>query len=237
MRQISKTNKETEEVIKRYSKRASLIADNRYSMLNPSVWQAVQERQRALLQLLVKYPTKPLADLRVLEVGCGSGSNLLELLRMGFSPANLVGNELLPERSAAARLNLPEVSEVFAGDALQLPFESATFDIVYQSTVFSSLLDDNFQVQLANKMWSWLRPGGALLWYDFTYNNPGNVDVRGVTMDRIKQLFPEGIIHSQRVTLAPPISRSVCEYHPILYNLFNTLPFLRTHVLCWIEKK
>jgi SAM-dependent methyltransferase len=228
---------EVDEVVKRYSARAAFIKDDRYSMWNPAVWQGVQERQRVLLQLLVRYSTKPLPDLRVLEVGCGSGGNLLELLRMGFSPANLVGNELLPERSVLARLNLPEATQVLPGNALQLPFEECSFDVVYQSTVFSSLLDSNFQMQLANKMWSWVKPGGAVLWYDFTYDNPHNPDVRGVKLARIRQLFPEGVIHSRRVTLAPPISRRVCKLHPVLYSLLNSVPLLRTHVLCWIEKK
>lgn len=55
---------------------------------------------------------------------------------MGFRPDNLVGNELLSERSAAARLNLPEVTQMLHGDALQLPFEQDSFDVVYQSRSF-----------------------------------------------------------------------------------------------------
>ncbi len=228
---------ETEKVVKRYAARAALIKDDRYSMLNPAVWLSVQERQRVLLQLLAQHTQKPLSELRVLEVGCGSGGNLLELLRMGLSPTNLVGNELLQERSTAARLNLPEATRVLPGDALQLPFSQGSFDIVYQSTVFSSLLDANFQTQLAKKMWSWVSPGGAVLWYDFTYDNPRNPDVKGVTLARIRKLFPDGVIHSRRVTLAPPISRRVCKLHPALYTVLNAVPLLRTHVLCWIEKK
>lgn len=234
---MSELQNETEEVVKRYAARAALNKDERYSMLNPAVWQSVQERQRVLLKFLTHYPTKPLADLRLLEVGCGSGGNLLELLRMGFSPANLVGNELLPERSAAARLNLPDVTPVFPGDALKLPFEQCSFDVVYQSTVFTSLLDANFQMQFANKIWSWIKPGGAVLWYDFIYDNPNNPDVKGVSLARIRQLFPDGVLHSRRVTLAPPISRLVCKLHPAFYTVLNTVPLLRTHVLCWIEKK
>jgi hypothetical protein len=148
-----------------------------------------------------------------------------------------VGNELLPERSMAARFNLPEATQIFHGDALQSPFEFESFDVVYQSTVFSSLLDENFQLQLANKMWSWVKPGGAVLWYDFTYDNPNNPDVKGVSLARIRQLFPEGVVHSRRVTLAPPISRRVCKLHPALYTVLNAVPLLRTHLLCWIEKK
>lgn len=228
---------EPDKVIRRYATRTALIQDDRYSMLNPAVWQASQERQRALLRFLSRYSSKSLADLHVLEVGCGSGANLLELLRIGFSAANLVGNELLPERLKVARLNLPQATRLLGGDASQLPFDRSSFDIVYQSTVFSSLLDDGFQSQLARKMWAWLRPGGAVLWYDFTYNNPKNPDVRGVPVSRIRQLFPDGCIQFRRVTLAPPVSRPLCDLHPALYSILNAAPCLRTHVLCWIEKK
>ena len=49
-----------------------------------------------------------LSQLRLLEVGCGAGGNLLELLRLGFAPEHLSGIELLPERLALARAVLPE---------------------------------------------------------------------------------------------------------------------------------
>ena len=85
-------------------------------------------------------------------------------------------------------------------------------------------------------MWSWLKPGGGVLWYDFTYNNPNNPDVRGMPVRRVHELFPHGRFIVRRVTLAPPISRRVCRIHPALYAVLNALPILRTHVLCWIEK-
>jgi hypothetical protein len=76
-----------------------------------------------------------------------------------------------------------------------------------------------------------------VLWSDFTYNNPNNPDVRGVPVNRIRELFPNGKLMVRRVTLAPPIARRVCRIHPALYSLFNVFPFLRTHVLCWIMNK
>jgi hypothetical protein len=75
-----------------------------------------------------------------------------------------------------------------------------------------------------------------VLWYDFTVNNPGNPDVRGVPVSRIRELFPHGHLSTRRLTLAPPIARCVCRVHPMLYSWFNTVPLLRTHVLAWIEK-
>jgi len=228
---------ETEKVAERYARRAALGSEERYSMLNPAVWQGVQERQRVLSKLLAQHTDNPLNQLRLLEIGCGSGGNLLELLRMGFSPDNLVGNELLPGRAALARHNLPTACAVLEGDATALDIADDSFDIVYQSTVFTSLLDDDFQAKLASHMWNWVRPGGGVLWYDFVYNNPNNPDVRGVGMKRIQELFPEGRLDIRRVTLAPPISRRVCKLHPSLYTVFNAFPFLRTHALVWVGKR
>jgi hypothetical protein len=102
--------------------------------------------------------------------------------------------------------------------------------------VFSSLLDAPFQWRLAQTMWRWVRPGGGVLWYDFTVDNPRNADVRGVPVARIRELFPNGLVRYQRVTLAPPLARRVCALHPALYPVFNVIPLLRTHVLAWIEK-
>jgi SAM-dependent methyltransferase len=227
---------ETDAVRDRYSRRTAQVDPRRYSLLDAANWQTVQERQRAMLRLFTAVGLTELAQVRLAEVGAGTGANLLELLRAGFAPENLTGVELLPERVEIARHTLPSAVRFESGDATVMDIEPGSLDIVYQSVVFSSLLDDAFQLRLAQAMWRWLRPGGAVLWYDFTYNNPANPDVRGVTLSRVCELFPDGHIRSQRITLAPPIARRVAAVHPSLYTLFNLLPLLRTHVLCWIQK-
>lgn len=224
---------EPDRVAQRYARRQ---VGDRYSLLRSEVWQMVQERQRAMLGLFARHGVTDLSALRLLEVGCGQGGNLLELLRLGFAPDRLSGIELLPERLAQARACLPSAVALHEGDAVQAPITDASQDIVFAATVFSSLLDDAFQQQLAAAMWRWVRPGGAVLWYDFTVDNPRNPDVRGVPLARLRALFPHGRIDRRRVTLAPPIARAVAPVHPALYTLFNTLPALRTHVLAWIAK-
>ncbi|MFM2059639.1 MAG: hypothetical protein RLY71_4024 [Pseudomonadota bacterium] len=220
-------------VAERYARR---IVGDRYHPLNPDVWQTVQERQRAVLRLLARHDWHDLTRRQLVEVGSGTGGNLLEFLRAGFLPEHMAGLELLPERHAQARHLLPEALALYCGDACQAPIASASIDLVFQATVFSSLLDDAFQQQLADAMWRWLKPGGAVLWYDFTVNNPRNPDVRGVPLARVRELFPHGRIEAQRITLAPPIARHVCRLSPALYQAFNALPMLRTHVLAWIGK-
>lgn len=227
---------ETDLIKNRYDKRRHSIHTDLYSFLRPDVYMTQQEKERALIAWLRDIGWQSLSDKRVLEIGCGSGFNLLSLMRLGFSPNNLVGNELLPERYQAARYALPACTELLLGDACDIDLPPASFDVVFQSTVFTSILDDSFQTRLADRIWELVKPGGGILWYDFTFNNPNNPDVRGIKARKIKELFPSGTHSMQRITLAPPLSRRVCRIHPTMYHIFNAFPFLRTHVLCWIEK-
>lgn len=230
------TDTEASAVAQRYARRGD---SGLYSALRPEVFLSLQERQRAMLRGFAARGCTDLGALHMAEVGCGAGGNLLELLRLGAEPARLTGLELLPERHAAARHVLPAATTVWLGDALLTPADvlaPASQDVVLQSTVFSSLLDDHVQQRLANAMWAWLKPGGAVLWYDFTVNNPRNPDVRGVPLRRLRQLFPQGRVEACRVTLAPPLARVVCRWHPAFYSIFNSLPLLRTHVLAWVHK-
>ena len=221
-------------VADRYARRGP--AGDRYSPLKPDVWQTLQERQRAMLRLFARLGWHDLAGLCVTEVGCGAGDNLLELLRLGFAPENLTGIELLGERHAQARHRLPAAATVHLGDATGVPIAPESQHIVLQSTVFSSLLDDAFQQRLADAMWRWVRPGGGVLWYDFTVDNPRNADVQGVNLKRLRRLFPEAMLRHERITLAPPLARAVTRLHPALYTAFNLVPLLRTHLLAWAQK-
>jgi SAM-dependent methyltransferase len=225
---------ETDAVRERYARRAA--DDPRYHPLQPDVWQSRLERERVFLRWLAALGWRDLDARRATDVGCGSGGQLLDLLQLGFAPRHLTGLELLPERHGAARERLPAAVTLWLGDACDAPIAPASQDLVLQSTVFSSLLDDAFQQRLADAMWRWVKPGGGVWWYDFTRDNPRNPDVRGVPVARLRALFPQGTIRIWRVTLAPPLARAVCRGHPALYPAFNALPLLRTHALAWIGK-
>lgn len=230
---------ETDAVRLRYARREDALLDWRYHRLNPAALWPALERERVTAKHLLRHVGGDIAQLgrlRLLEVGSGTGGNLLDMLRFGLAPDNLSGVELLPERHQVARRLLPASVQLWQGDALQLNVPPASMDLVLQATVFSSLLDDAYQQRLATQMWRWLKPSGAIIWYDFTVNNPSNPDVRGVPLRRVRALFPQGEFHTQRLTLAPPLGRVVMKIHPVLYTAFNALPWLRTHLLCWITK-
>jgi len=174
-----------------------------------------------------------LEDLKILEIGAGTGGNIYFLKRFGFKWENIYANELLPDRFDVLKNTFPNI-KLYEGDACEIvPEQNNLFDIVFQSTVFTSILDSDFKQKLADKMWSLVKPGGMVLWYDFAFDNPSNKDVKGVKKAEIEKLFKEAKnIKFYKTTLAPPIGRRVKKFYPF----FNLFPFLRTHLVAEIQK-
>lgn len=184
-----------------------------------------EEERSAKIKQLVKTYLNVNGNSTILEIGAGQGGNIQLMYEMGFTDKTIFVNELLPERVAHLKAHYPAI-KVFDGNALEINFDMK-FDCVFQSTVFTSILNEKDRIELADKMWNLLKPGGIILWYDFIYNNPGNTDVRKVSIEEVKKLFP-GAVKTKivKVTLAPPLGRRVGK----MYNLFN-IPLLRSHIL------
>ncbi len=225
---------EVEAIRDRYARRGDDLADK--SVFRAHRLATFLEKQRAMVNLLSKHLNVPLSDARILEIGCGFGDNLLQFLLWGAKPENIVGNELLEDRLVHTRERLPSAAKVIAGDARSLDIEAASFDIVMASTVFSSILDVEFRQKLASHLWSLVKPGGGILWYDFAFNNPNNKDVLRVTRKELQALFPEAAADIRRITLAPPIARRIAPMGRLPYALATSLPFLRTHLVAWMAK-
>lgn len=207
----------------------------RYRYTDPGHLLMVQERERALLALLARRGLAArLAELRVLDAGCGSGELLLDLLGYGARAEHLTGVDLLPARIAAARARLP-AADLRVADAAALPFADRSFDLVCQFVALSSLLDQGARARLAAELWRVLRPGGCLVWYDLRRNNPRNQAVRGIDRAELRRLFPAARIEARSITLAPPIARLVAPRSWLLAEALARLPPLRTHLLAAIS--
>ena len=112
-----------------------------------------------------------------------------------------------------------------------------SFHLLIQFVVFTSILDLNYRQTVAQEMLRVLKPGGAVIWYDFHIDNPRNPDVKGVNRKDIERLFPNCSIVLQRSTLAPPLARWIVPRSFLIAYALEKIPILRTHYLGLIFKQ
>jgi SAM-dependent methyltransferase len=224
---------EEKQIIIAYARRAERKrASNKFFCYNSlSHMCRVQERHRETLSILKRFGYQELAKLRILDVGCGDGNMLRQFMQWGAIPEHLAGIELRREPVEHALLLNPNV-DVRCGSAVGLPWLDALFDLVCLHTVFTSILNSAMKCRIAAEINRVLRDGGAVLWYDFMYDNLRNPDVRGVKAKEIQTLFSGFEIHLKRITLAPPIERCLPKrLLPVLYPMLSAIPLLHTSYL------
>lgn len=207
----------------------------RYSQFDAAHLFLLQSRERQLLRLLKKHKRHQLGPYTILDLGCGHGGELLNLIGYGARPRQTFGLDLLPDRLKQAQ-NRHGQFGLAQADGRHLPFAACQFDLVFQFTLFTSILDLNFKQQLAGEMLRVLKPGGAIIWYDFWADNPYNLDVKGIKPAEIKALFPSCTFDFQRLTLAPPLARRIVPISWLLAELLARIPCLLSHYLVLIQK-
>jgi ubiquinone/menaquinone biosynthesis C-methylase UbiE len=222
--------RDAETVRRAYERRIETVAASRYSMTLPWIAQRVHERERRFLRGLVRFGHDNLGQLDVLEVGCGSGTELARLIAFGVDPERLHGVELRPEAVHAARSRVR--AQIVEADASTLPYPDSSFDLVLQITALSSMPTRAMRERVAREMWRVMRPGGLLVSYDFV-TNPTNRDTVGISRKELRSLFPAARFRFEQVTLAPPLARALGRVHPRLIDLAASLPWLRSHILAF----
>ncbi|HEY5053573.1 MAG TPA: methyltransferase domain-containing protein [Solirubrobacterales bacterium] len=150
-------------------------------------------------------------DERVLDVACGSGNGALAAARRSWGTA--VGVDFVPallergrERAATERLDV----EFVEGDAVELPFEDASFDVV--TSIFGAMFAPE-QQRAASEMLRVCKPGGRIGMANWVPDGPissmfmivakytpppppGFVPpVLWGTEERVRELFGDGIVN------------------------------------------
>jgi ubiquinone/menaquinone biosynthesis C-methylase UbiE len=227
---MSSSEREAARILAEHERRDREIGRDFYTLTKPANLFVRQGQQRALLWALRRAQALPLTDRRILEIGCGRGQWLSVFEDFGAAPQDLAGVDLDDRRLADARHRHPK-AELRVGDASALPWPDESFDIVFQSTVFTSILDEELRRHVANEMCRVVRRDGAIIWYDFRYNNPRNPHVRGVTAREIAALFPTCTVTLKPVTLATPLSRRVVPRSWLLAAALERLAVLNSHLI------
>jgi SAM-dependent methyltransferase len=209
---------------------------SRYSWFHPGHLFIMQGRERQVLALLQRHGFEPLHVKKILEIGCGTGYWLREFVKWGARPENITGIDLLSDRVTEAKWLAPAAVNIRCGSAAALSFPDSTFDLVLQSTVFTSALDPELRQRMASEMLRVVKGEGLILWYDYHVNNPWNPDVSGVKRQEIYKLFADCRIELRRITLAPPLVRSLAPYSWLACYILEKMPLFCTHYLGVIRK-
>jgi SAM-dependent methyltransferase len=210
--------------------------DDRYAPWTAAALLEIQQRQEAVASVIRRLiPVDP-ARLWLADLGCGTGGPLQQWIALGFSPDRCVGADLLPARLQRARERIPASVGLTAADVRFLPFPDASFDVVSQFTVMSSILEPEVRRAAAREMMRILRPDGLVIWYDF-WVNPVNSNTRGIRQREIRELFPGCEFDVQRITLAPPIARRLGRVSTLLCRGLAAMRLFNSHYLIGIRRK
>jgi ubiquinone/menaquinone biosynthesis C-methylase UbiE len=221
---------EIDRIRDRYRERDASVALSRFwTLRNPLVLHIAQERERVVLRALTRAGLD-LSSLRLLDVGCGLGVEFANLQRWGARLDGLVGVDLMHARLVAARERSGVALVQASGSAL--PFADASFDLVCQNVVFSSIIDDATRRATACEMLRVLRPGGSVLWYDAFRTRSRDPHFRAVPRAEVERLFP-GLTWSFRsLTTDVGIAARAQRYLGTgVLPLLDGLRLLRTHLL------
>lgn len=223
-------------VRKYYAKRIIEHKGNLSNWLMPASLYMLQRREEEMMKLTHKLGIKEFSKKSLLEVGCGNGSWISRWTNLGIPQSSLYGIDIMEKYVEASKELTAFPSNMQVSSVTQLPFANDTFDIISQSTVFTSILDSQARREGTGELLRVLKKGGCVFWYDFRYPSPKNPNVRKVDKKELLSLFSNCEIHLVSLTLLPPLIRKLSPLSFTLCRLLEKIPFLRSHYLAIIKK-
>ena len=127
----------------------------------------------------------------VLDIGCGTGENVLYLAEHGFVAAEFDGapTAIRKARAKAKRRGLKARFEL--ADALDLAVPEQLFDTVIDSGLFHVFSDED-RVHFRDSLERVVRIGGTYFLMCFSDEEPGDWGPRRVTQAEIRSVFSDG---------------------------------------------
>lgn len=128
------------------------------------VFDSVNAGLRGISQKM--YP--PTADMKVLDVGCGTGSHLMAYQQAG---CDIYGIDMSPAMLKQAQEKLGDKAKLHLGDASDMPYEDDLFDLI-TTTLMLHEMPPTVRDAVISEMKRVLKPDGHLLFIDF---HPGKL--------------------------------------------------------------
>jgi ubiquinone/menaquinone biosynthesis C-methylase UbiE len=234
---MSNKNIEKNRIVAIYNNRWENDLD-KYSIIHHGELLMQYDYEKHLYKIINK-SFSSINNLRVLEIGCGTGIRLTDFLRINIPKNQLYGVDLHENSLKWAKENRLDAN-YFHANASELPFEDSYFDIILFRTVFSSISEDPLCKKICNEALRVCNPQGLIISYDLKMGNPKNSDVRAIKIKWLIDMFGQNTIFSHSLTLLPTLSRLIgkLDHGMLFYSFLSLFPFLRTHQMnVFIKKK
>jgi ubiquinone/menaquinone biosynthesis C-methylase UbiE len=165
---------------------------------------------------------------------------MLRLLSHGLEPERLYGIDIEQSRIDRGLRRFPALN-LLHGDASDMDFESNSFDLAMESTMFVQLTDETMAQGIANEMLRVVKPGGYIMLTDWRYSF-GRLGYRALSRTRIANLFGVGtrssVVCQTYGALIPVLGRALSQYASSLYfPLCKLLPPLVGQVTVILQKR
>ena len=178
---------------------------------------------------------------KIIDIGCGSATQLISLVSLGFNQDNLFGIDINKVDINFAEENYPLLN-LSSQDATNLEFENNYFDLTYESTMFVQITNKKISQKISNEMIRITKKGGYLILFDWRYGKFNNANFLACNKRRIKELFKVDkstkLISIEKGMLIPPIGRFLSKNMSSMYFIFSKLfPLFIGQVAYILQKK
>jgi ubiquinone/menaquinone biosynthesis C-methylase UbiE len=170
-----------------------------------------------------------------LEVGSGTGIGLDRISMAGIGFQSVVGIDFLLEH-LQERERVHWNIQMVCADAFLMPFADASFDVMTQLMMLSSVLDRKARCSIGAEMLRVLKPGGVLISFDLRYPQFLSRHRVGFGMRGLREVFPGVPIASSTHVLLPPLARLLAPRSASLCRLLERVAFLRAFRMAVIRK-
>ena len=127
----------------------------------------------------------------VLDVGCGTGENLLYLAQCGFAAMGIDGAPTAIEKARAKAKQRGLNAQFEVADALNLSIPTRQFDTVIDTGLFHVFSDED-RARFRDSLGRVIRLGGVYFLMCFSDQQPGDWGPRRVTQAEIRSTFSDG---------------------------------------------
>ncbi len=212
----------------------------RDDLLNPETLYQFLALKKCFFNSLYKISINK-KESRIIDIGCGSASQLISLVSLGFNQENLFGIDINKIDINFAKKNYPLLNLSWQ-DATNLDFENNYFDLTYESTMFVQITNNKISQRIANEMIRITKKGGYLILLDWRYGKFNNANFLACNKRRIKELFKVDkstkLISIEKGMLIPPVGRFLSRHMSSMYFVFSRLfPFCIGQVAYILQKE